>query len=121
MYFDVGSDGHNRTVHLGVAMMRQTDEASFIWTLTQLKTLFESSGIQIELWLTDNEAALVNALNAVFSNPRINMCTWHMNKDVLSYLRTQLSNQFGRHREGRMFQDNDSTTEFMNLYGALMD
>ncbi|KAG5941308.1 hypothetical protein E4U60_007961 [Claviceps pazoutovae] len=70
MYFDVGSDGHNRTVHLSVAMMRQTDEASFIWTLTQLKALFESSGIQIELWLTDNEAALVNALNAVFSNPR---------------------------------------------------
>lgn len=88
----VGSDGHNRTIHLVVAMMRQTDEASSTWILTQLKALFESSGIQIELWLTGNEAALVNALNAVFSSPWINMCTWHMNKDVLSYLRTQLSN-----------------------------
>ncbi|KAG5956081.1 hypothetical protein E4U58_006757 [Claviceps cyperi] len=35
------------------------------------------------------------------------MCTWHMSKDVISYLRTQLSAQFGRHR--------------VDLYKALMD
>ncbi|KAG5950096.1 hypothetical protein E4U58_001774 [Claviceps cyperi] len=82
--------------------MRQTDEASYTWFLTELKALFESSGIQVELWLTENEAPLVNALQAVFSTSLINMCTWHMNKDVISYLQTQLSAQFGRHRVALM-------------------
>ncbi|KAG6110985.1 hypothetical protein E4U14_002627 [Claviceps sp. LM454 group G7] len=104
-------------------MMRQTDKASYTWVLAEVKALFESVGIQIELWLTDNRPALVNALQAVFVNPRIiiNMCTWHMNKDVLSCLRAQLSTQFDRHREGRAYEDNDSTTELIDLHRALMD
>ncbi|KAG6070050.1 hypothetical protein E4U33_004425 [Claviceps sp. LM78 group G4] len=42
-------------------------------------------------------------------------------KRIISYLRTQLSAQFGRHRVGREYEDNDSTKEFMRLYTALMD
>lgn len=44
------------------------------------------------------------------------MCRWHMNKDVLSYIRQVLAVDFGRHRKGRVWVDNPSTTEFLQLY-----
>lgn len=50
------------------------------------------------------------------------MCRWHMNKDVESYLRTQMSGRpgFGRRREGTRYVDNPQTIEFMTLYHSLM-
>lgn len=117
----VGSTGNHRTTHLAVAMVKQKDEASFTWILTQLKALFESNDIQIKVWVTaDDDPDIINALDAVFSNPRIIMNTSQMEKDLKNYLQTQLSTQFGRCRDGRRLIENANTTEFMNLYTALM-
>ncbi|KAG6294166.1 hypothetical protein E4U46_006695 [Claviceps purpurea] len=44
-----------------------------------------------------------------------------MKKDVESYLRTQLSSTFGRHREGTRDVDNQSTIEYMKLFQSLID
>lgn len=49
------------------------------------------------------------------------MCQRHMNKDVESYLRTQLSSRFGRRREGTHWVDNESTIEFTTLYKSPME
>ncbi|KAG5952468.1 hypothetical protein E4U58_000787 [Claviceps cyperi] len=84
-----------------------------------LQDLFESKGFQVKLWVTDNDGAFINDLNAVFPEPRVLMCLWHMKKDVESYLRTQLSSTFGRHREGTRDVDNQSTVEFMKLFQSL--
>jgi len=116
----VGSNGHNRTTHLGIALLRHQDEAAFSWVLVRLHQLFEDKGIKIRFWVSDRDLAFVNALNETFGDPRILICRWHMNKDVLGYLRSKLCTPFSQRREGRQWVDNDSTKEYMELYFALM-
>ncbi|KAG5935416.1 hypothetical protein E4U60_003178 [Claviceps pazoutovae] len=93
----VGSIGDNRTMHLGVVLMKHKDE------------------------ITDNDGDFINALNAVFPETGILMYQRHMNKGAESYLRTQLSSRFVRRREGTRRIDNEGTNEFMMLYKSLME
>ena len=112
----LGSNGNNRTIHLGIALMQKQDTEAFSWVFDNLKAKFDTMGITIRIFVTDNDGACINALNSTFNSPKIAMCRWHMNKDVLSYIRTVLNVDFGRRRQGRSWVDNDSTTEFMELY-----
>ncbi|KAG5934634.1 hypothetical protein E4U59_006074 [Claviceps monticola] len=59
-----------------------TDEASFSRVLNQLEALFESKGIHIKLWETEDDGAFINALNMGFLEARIILYSLHMNKDV---------------------------------------
>ena len=112
----VGLNGNNRTIHLGVALMRHRKEAGFVWVFESLKTKLNTEGLSISLFVTDNDDGCINALNRVFNNPKITMCRWHMNKDILLYVRAALATEFGRHQEGNRWVDNQSTTDFMELY-----
>ncbi|KAG5916443.1 hypothetical protein E4U61_003595 [Claviceps capensis] len=58
------------------------DEASFSRFLNQLEALFESKGIRVKLWETDDDGSFINALNVGFLEARIIMYILHMNKDV---------------------------------------
>ncbi|KAG6164488.1 hypothetical protein E4U51_004998 [Claviceps purpurea] len=108
-------------MHLGVVLMKHKDEVSFSLVLNQLMALCKSKGIHVKLYITDNDGAFINALNAVFPETRILMCQRHMNKNAESYLRTQLSSRFCRRREGTRWVDNEGTIEFMMLYKSLME
>src|SRR5437660_3490518 len=44
------------------------------------------------------------------------MCRWHMNKDVLAYVRSVLHTEFGRNRVGNRWIDRPATEAFMQLY-----
>ena len=80
----LGSNGNNRTIHLGIALMRRQDDEAFSWVFYRLKTKFDTLDIEVRLFVTDNDGACINALNTSFNTPKIAMCRWHMNKDVLS-------------------------------------
>ena len=116
----VGSNGNNRTTHLGVVLMRRKNEASFCWVFNHLKAKFDELCIHIRVFITDNDGACINALNNVFNFPKIVMCRWHMNKDVLSYVRQVLTSEFGRYRAGKYWVDNESTKRFMELYYCVL-
>lgn len=82
----VGSNGNNWTIHLGVVLMRHHDKAAFKWVFNHLKDKFNAEGIAIQLFISDNDLGYINALNSVFNNPKITICRWHINKNVLTYL-----------------------------------
>jgi hypothetical protein len=67
----VGSNGNNRTIHLGVALMQRRDEASFVWILSYLKSLLTAHNASPRLRIADNDNACINTLREVFARAKI--------------------------------------------------
>src|SRR5947209_921387 len=116
----VTSDGNNRTIHLGVALLSAQDEASFYWVMTHLRTKFDAEGIKIQLFITDNDNGCINAIDRAFDRPRIHLCRWHFNKDVLTYIRTSLGSQYRPVRNGTRWENSPPAEAALQLYYTLL-
>src|SRR5436305_2646290 len=117
----VTSDGNNRTIPLGVALLSAQDEASFYWVMTHLRTKFDAEGIKVQLFITDNDNACINAIDRAFDKPRITLCRWHFNKDVLAYMRSSLGGKFARIRNGKQWEDSPATQAALEQYYSVLN
>ena len=117
----VGSDGDNLTSHLGVVLMRNTDETNFRWVFKQLDDILTPHGIKLCLFITDNDDGCINAMQDQFPGARVLLCRWHMNKSVLAFARTICTEEFGRTHNGSCWVDSEETNNFMKVYYSTLN
>ena len=112
----VSSNGNNRTNHVGVQMMDSEKEESFLKSMYELKEYCDAEGLTIGLFITDNSDACVNSIQKVFGNPPIVLCRWHMNKDVLAFIRVNCGERFRQIREKGIYHDSPDTELLLSRY-----
>jgi hypothetical protein len=116
----VSSDGNNRTIHLGVALLSGQSEDIFYWVMTHLRAKFDAEDVRVQLFVTDNDNGCINAIDRAFDKPRITLCRWHFNKDVLTYIRTSLDSKFRSIRNGTRWENSPAAEAVLQQYYTLL-
>jgi transposase-like protein len=85
----VGVNHHGQSILFGAALISSEDTKAFVW-------LFEAwlnymNGQSLSAIITDQDRAMKNAINEVFSNNRHRWCLWHILK--------KLPEKFGSHSQ----------------------
>ncbi|KAE8996750.1 hypothetical protein PR001_g19771 [Phytophthora rubi] len=84
----VGVTGMNTTIHIAQVFLIGEEEQDFQWALRQLEHLLSQQGIPPpQVFLTDRDLALLNALEEVFPDTPALLCLWHIMKDVQAHAR----------------------------------
>jgi histone-lysine N-methyltransferase SETD2 len=68
-----------------VAFVSSEREEDYIWCLTQFQGVLHDN--IPEVLVTDKDMALMNAISLIFPLSANFLCVWHINKNVLSYLK----------------------------------
>jgi hypothetical protein len=77
--------GGNIVVQGGLAFIRQEREVDYNWSLEFLCDIMAKESIQEPLsFFTDQEIALIRALQTHFPSSRHLLCHWHVNINVLA-------------------------------------
>jgi len=80
-----GLTGANKTFSLAFCFIAQETEPYYDWALECLLTIFTSNQIPLpDVFLTDREQALINSLNKSFPNSTHLLCTWHIQKNLVT-------------------------------------
>jgi hypothetical protein len=103
----VGSTCANKTFYVSFCFMADEIEESYKWCLTQLRELFSPDRVP-GVMVMDRELALLNAVNEVFPWCHRQLCTWHIEKNVLV------------HAAKSFDDDEESRDEFMRLWTGVM-
>lgn len=74
-----GIDNHKRCVTFGAGLLANETTESYVWLL---KSFLRAFGKQPRMVVTDQDAAIRNAVNYVFSQSRHRLCMWHINKKL---------------------------------------
>jgi hypothetical protein len=81
-----GVNHHKQSILFGCALLWDETEESFVWLLsTWLEAM---SGVCPKTIITDQDAAITNAVARVFPNVNHHCCMWHIEKKVPEYLNT---------------------------------
>ncbi|KAL4573725.1 hypothetical protein LXL04_020541 [Taraxacum kok-saghyz] len=83
----MGIDNHQRCVTFGAALMARETEEYYIWLLESFLNAF---GKQPNVVVTDQDAAVGNAVQKVFTQSKHRLCMWHIGKKLTVYLTTNL-------------------------------
>ncbi|XP_058787209.1 protein FAR1-RELATED SEQUENCE 5-like isoform X2 [Vicia villosa] len=79
-----GVNHHQQSILFGCALLWDETEESFVWLLsTWLEAM---SGVCPKTIITDQDAAITNAVARVFPNANHHYCMWHIEKKVPEYL-----------------------------------
>jgi hypothetical protein len=82
----VAVTGQNTSIQLAVVFLQSENERSYTWAIALLRTLLEKNNIKPPLvFFTDQEVALVNALEIVFPQSATILCVWHVIKNVAAW------------------------------------
>lgn len=82
----VGVTGANTTLQVAVVFLQSEEEASYQWALRVFKRMKEQHQIpDAVVCFTDQEVALINALEVVFPETPTLLCLWHIMKNVSAY------------------------------------
>jgi hypothetical protein len=80
-----GVTGSNKSFSVAFAFPHEETEEYYKWALQSLLNVFTSNNIPIpEAVLTNREQALMNGLDSVFPTTTHLLCTWHINKNLVS-------------------------------------
>lgn len=113
-----GVTGSNKTIQIALAMLGGEDEEQYSWALLQLSELMHVQDIKLpSLFLTDRDAACINALKTHFPDSHFRLCMWHMNKDVKAYCRSKLGMVANAEKDSaEAFVDTEQSIEFFAQY-----
>ena len=88
-----GISSINRTFYCGGCFMKE-DEASFTWIFQKLQLIYLGfEHPDPTTIVTDADPAIIPALATVFPNTHHLLCLWHIQKDVLAYIKKELHTQ----------------------------
>ena len=80
----------NTTFYVEFAFQFEEKEENYTWSLTQLQNLLITLNLSdSHVIITDTETALINTLSVVFPAFRNLLCLWHINKNILSYIKKE--------------------------------
>jgi hypothetical protein len=80
----VGTTCLNRNFHIAFCFLAKEEAGDYVWALEQLWKLLDD-GMRVGVMVTDREIALINACHLVFSEANRLLCTWHVEKNVLTH------------------------------------
>ncbi|POV97106.1 hypothetical protein PSHT_14769 [Puccinia striiformis] len=78
----IGQTATNRSFSIGFCFLTYEDDENYLWAVQCLKKLIWHHDRVPQVFITDREAALRNALHEVFPTSQANLCTWHLNKNI---------------------------------------
>jgi MULE transposase domain len=79
----VGTDSLNHTFTVGYCFVSRETEAMYDWVCRCLARKLGECGGSVDIFMTDQEVALKNALRRVFPRSVQLLCSWHVQKNVL--------------------------------------
>ncbi|KAL4561965.1 hypothetical protein LXL04_034151 [Taraxacum kok-saghyz] len=85
-----GIDNYQRCVTFGAALMAQETEEYYIWLLESFLNAF---GKQPNVVVTDQDAAVGNAVQKVFTQSKHRLCIWHIGKKLTVYVSAEVIKQ----------------------------
>ena len=95
-----GITGANKTFSLAFCFIAQETKPFYDWALDSLLTVFTSNNIpQPDVFLTDREQALINSVTSAFPNSTHLLCTWHIQKNIVTNAAKLIKNKA---KEGEM-------------------
>ena len=74
-----GIDNHQRCVTFGAALIAQETEEYYTWLLHSFLNAFET---QPSVVVTDQDSAMRNAIEKVFTLSKHQLCMWHIGKKL---------------------------------------
>ena len=81
----VGSTNLGTTFYVGFTMLCSETGDDYLWVLQVLKSLLDQPGYTYpSVVVTDQELALINALQLIFPDSKRLLCEWHVQKNVIS-------------------------------------
>ena len=78
----VGVTCMHKTFHISFCFLSNETEESYNWALCELAKLF-TPGYKPGVIIMDRDLALLNAVFSVFPQSKRQLCTWHVEKNVL--------------------------------------
>jgi hypothetical protein len=116
----IGVTGSNQTIQLALCLLDSTVENDFVWALQQMKALLRLERINDPILIvSDRDRACLNAIQFVFNESNLRLCSWHMNKDVTAYTRQKLGQVLDQDRfqQGeRVFVETEQGQSFLQKY-----
>jgi MULE transposase domain len=84
----LGSTGLNRTFFAAFVFLSGETEEDYTSALKMLQKVLQTREIATpEVFVTDKDQGLMNAISYIFPQSHNLLCSWHINKNVLSYER----------------------------------
>ena len=83
----VGQAANKATFAIGYCIMANETEEEYLWAIKQLKTVWHPAQTP-EVFVTDKDKALRNALEEVFPDAQHHLCSWHISTNILAACKT---------------------------------
>jgi hypothetical protein len=116
----VGVNSSNRNFSIAFCFIPSEKKEEYTWALEQLHASIDKGNPSV--FLTNNEQALINAINLVFPNYSHHLCSWHIKKNIES----NCSKHFKSEAEWTNFQsqwnkliNSDTVTEYHKNFTQL--
>ncbi|POW16124.1 hypothetical protein PSTT_01562 [Puccinia striiformis] len=87
----IGQTATNRSFSIGFCFMTYEDEPNYLWAVQNLEKHVWRRERSPQVFITDREAALRNALKTVFPDSQANLCTWHLTKNITTHCKTHIT------------------------------
>ena len=80
----------NTTFYVAFSFQLQEEEADYWFSFTKLQNLYVNLDLSdFRIIITDTDSALMNAISVVFTQTVNLLCLWHINKNILTYLKQE--------------------------------
>ena len=80
----------NTTFYVAFSFQLQEEEADYWFSFTELQNLYVNLDLpDFKIIITDTDSALMNAISIVFTQTANFLCLWHINKNILTYLKQE--------------------------------
>ncbi len=116
----VGVNHHKQTVVFGAALLYDETTSTFEWLFETFKRAM--SGKEPRTILTDQCAAIINAIGTVFPNSTHRLCVWHMYQNAAVHLSHifQGSKTF-KNDFGKCVFDFEEVDEFISAWNKMIE
>ena len=84
-----------KTFFIAHCFLYKEMEDNYGWALSKLRLLFEPHNIP-NVFVTDRESAVINAIRRVFPSSHHMLCTFHIAKNVEQHCKTIFKSLFGK-------------------------
>ncbi|KAK9098888.1 hypothetical protein Syun_025933 [Stephania yunnanensis] len=102
----VGITSTHLTFSVGFAFLSSESHEYYVWTLEKLRSILDGWP-KPDVLVTDRDLALISAIEEVFPASSHLLCSWHINKVVLS-------------KTKKMFGEDDGFARFMGSWTSVM-
>jgi len=94
-----GVSGNNNSFSAAFCFLASETHTYYEWALNTLQSFLTANKIPPpEVMITDRKLALMNAISKIFPNTKNMLCTWHIEKNLVSNASKLIKDQFLEHR-----------------------